>query len=66
MTYPDFAVKVDVIDKFRFNEISNLRVINREVVYPAYRLIRYFPDAFAVFLFLSGLPNQLPNQLFCL
>jgi|SRR5215469_3228908 len=40
MTY---SVKVDVIDKSRFNEISNLRVINGGLVYPADRLILQWP-----------------------
>ena len=37
-----------MIDKPRFSEINKLRIINRELVYPAYRLARYFLNVFAV------------------
>ena len=30
------------MDEFPLNEINNLRVINTGLVYPAYRLARYF------------------------
>jgi hypothetical protein len=40
-TNPDLAVKIDMIDESRFSVINKLRVINRRLVYPAYRLIRH-------------------------
>ena len=41
--------KLNVIDKSGFSKISSLRIINGGLVYPAYRLARFFSMAYGQF-----------------